>query len=224
MKVIEKYTPSKGLFTTVSLLIIDLLVQLYLMSSIVNFEIIDNMVYCDLQTVSILTAYVLTSVCLLIILSEFFEVKKVESQFSLLGTGIYEVEKQSKESAPPMENEVITLPKLDSSDFEEELGEPEVDPLISDGESEEEDPIDNLLFGFSNEDEVEESDEKETIDSPSYKMVSIKMEDLAPEESVEESDVGFDDSYAVDISESEILQTLSELKNLMSEMKTKKGM
>lgn len=221
MKVIEKYTPSKGLFTTISLLVFDLLVQLYLMSNIVNFEIIDNMVYCDLHTVSILTAYVLTSVCLLIILSEFFVVKKVESQFSLLDTNILEEVRPTLTSSSPVEEKEIDLPNLISNE-KDIFDTPEEEPLLLDTESKE-DPIDNLLFGISEDEEANESKE-ETIESPGYKMVSIKMDDIEPEEAVTEFDDVLDDAYKIDISESEILQTLSELKNLMSEMKIKKGM
>ena len=215
MKFIEKYAPSKGLYVAVLLLILDLVIQLSLMSSIINFKVIENMVYCDLSTVGVLSVYVLTAVCLLIILSEIFVMKKVELLFSFLGTNngvdpeiIEETDKPTEESALNMDEGL----ELEEEDPEIEIEEDFIIEIKKD-----EDQIDDILLGLSEE---EEAAEEESLEDNNYKMVSIKMDDMALDDLVENTET--EEDFVIDVSESEILQTLSELKNIMNDMKSRK--
>ena len=215
MKLIEKYTPSKGLIVAVLLLVLDLVIQLSLMSSIINFKVIENMVYCDLSTVGVLSVYVLTSVCLLIILSEIFVMKKVESLFSILGTNNLEDRENVEETDEPAEEE----PTVEIEDILESEKEPEIEieeDFIIEIEKDE-DQIDDIFLGLSEE----ESSEEEPVEDNNYKMVSIKMDDTFPDDLVENEETEEED-FMIDVSESEILQTLSELKNIMNDMRSRK--
>jgi hypothetical protein len=213
MKLIENYTPSKGLVVAVLLLILDLVIQLSLMSSIINFKVIENMVYCDLSTVAVLSVYVLTAVCLLIILSEIFVMKKLESLFAFLGENRVEETEIVEETVEPVEELIID---------NEEILELEEEPEIEINEDfiieikKEEEPIDDIFLGLSEDETVEEDAEDNN-----YKMFSIKMDDV-DSENIVENDEPEEDLFMIDVSESEILQTLTELKNIMNDMKSRK--
>ena len=214
MKLIEKYTPSKGLVVAVLLLVLDLVIQLTLMSSIINFKVIENMVYCDLSTVAVLSVYVLTSVCLLIILSEIFVMKKIESLFAFLGENRVEETEIVEETVEPVEDPIV-----DDDEVLELEDEPEMEineDFIIEIEKEE-DPIDDIFLGLSDEEETVEEDTEDN----NYKMFSIKMDDRDSENTVE-IDEPEEELFMLDVSESEILQTLTELKNIMNDMKSRK--
>lgn len=209
MKIIENYTPSKGLMVIVVLLVADLFLQLYLMSNVMSFEITGNKIKCDVDTLSIVLIYVLTSVVLLFILSEFFIMKKMESLFSIVELKNI----RNNASSLPDEDKLEDQLNCKKNKNDENSGEKHLEEILE-IEQEEKD--------IENKPEVKPE--------PSYKMLSLNLQeeeqtenkDETIEPKVKDSPVFEPEATEADLSESEIIHTITELQGIVEELKSKK--
>lgn len=244
MNIIEKYTPSKGLFLVISFLCVNLGIQLYVITQVGSIEFIGNKIESDLITICLFVTYALTMVSVLFVLSEFFLMRKMESLFT--GEEIDTIGKSKKETV--IEEIIEHNSKADS---EEKSDDAQVDSSLP---FESDDPFSGLFVSDEEEEVVEQepseeeaTDEEEETDN-SYKMLEVKIPESEEDEPVDTlPQPDFDMSHvSVDsfiskpepepvkkpepepeeetpefFDESEILQTLTELKDVVAQLKTK---
>lgn len=240
MKFIEGYTPSKGLLMVIMFLACNMAIQLYQVTQVGSVEIVGNSIESDLITVSMFVSYAITMISLLFILSEFFLMRKMEAMFSV---GELKAIGNTKREDLITEVEIVAEPDL-------EVEETEVMDIIEPEEDEDDDPFSDLLSSVE-EEEVDEIEEDPSDNK--YKVLGIKLPEQEESEDEEEEDVilvpdpGYDlghvsiDSFVVKqddpvilvpeepeepeyvFDQSEIIQTITELKDVVEELKKRTG-
>ncbi len=238
MNIIEKYTPSKGLFLVISFLCVSLGIQLYVITQVGSFEFVGNKIESDLITLCLFVTYALTMTSVLFVLSEFFLMRKMESLFT--GEEIDTIGKSKKETV--IEEIIEHNSKANSEEQSEEPQEESFPQIESD------DPFSGLFISDDEEPTSdEESTEEEDESDHSYKMLEVKIPEPEEDDPLESlSKPEFDmDHVSVDsfiskpeskpekkpepepdeepefFDESEILQTLTELKDVVAQLKTR---
>lgn len=239
MKIIEKYTPSKGLFLVIVFLCANLGIQLYVITQVGSIEFVGNKIESDLITVCLFVTYALTMISFLFVLSEFFLMRKMESLFT--GAEIDTIGKSKKETV------IEEIIEHNSLAQKENNPEPSIDTKKdSPKEKEDDDPFSGL---FVSDDEEEASTEGDEDPDQGYKVLEIKDLDKKKDDPVEtlpkpdfdmdhvsvDSFISKPESESVKektkpepedevpefFDESEILQTLTELKDVVAQLKTK---
>ena len=248
MKLFKGNPPSKGLTLVLALLFFSLGLQVYTITSVGTVEVIGNSINSDLDTIVLFVTYALTMISFMMILSDFFIMRKMESFFSTVGL---QPSNENQQEAPgsvehPVEVTKIVFPV-------EETPDPlDIDLTPADEEEEEEevpDLMDNLLVSDDVEEPEEETVEEE--DDQKYKVLEVKIPEDEPEEPEEEPDEPLTtsipafnmDHVSIDsfiseepepevpeeeedssyFDESEILQTITEMKDVVAELKKKTG-
>ncbi len=229
-KIADRYTPTKGLIMVLCFLGIDLALQLYLVTRIATFEIVENSIRIDFVTVASFLTYALTMISILFILSEFFLMRRMEALFSIdeiksIGNGQVEqfLEPALEEDldiiempAPMQEEEPTDLAPLLNIQEEKE----EIDPVFAALETAvEEDPDSKYkVLGVAIPEEELEEEEAPELDPWDFDFTPAPSKPVEPVK-VEQKE----EEIVVDMSNSEILATLSELKEVVKELKTRTG-
>jgi hypothetical protein len=240
MKLIDKYTPSKGLMVVIIFLCIAQGLQLYTVTQVGSVEIIGNSIKSNMVTLVLFITYILTMISFLFILSEFFLMRKMESLFSTVD--LQTIGKAKKEDLEDSE-----LMIKNPEPVEEETVDEAIDPLdlgfgsepSLESEIDVSDPLSSFLVSDDEDGDqkytvlevkIPEDEPEETEDDPEtpeivapFDMdnVSVKsfVDDVAEPEAPEEEK----DSKSEFFNESEILQTMTELKDVVLELKKRTG-
>lgn len=224
-KISERYTPTKGLIMVLIFLAVDLALQLYLITKTATFEIVENSVRLDFVTIASFITYTLTMISILFILSEFFLMRRMEALFSIdeiksIGNGQVD---QFLESAINEEPVIVEMP--------EPVEKQDMTSIFDVSEDE----VPSVFANMGAEEQVEEEQDSK------YKVLEVTLPESEPEQELKASSDGtwdFDPMPApeepetadepekeplFDMSESEILQTLDELKEVVNELKQRTG-
>lgn len=236
MKIIEGYTPSKGLLLVICFMGLNMGIQLYLVTQVGTVEIVGNQVESNLVTVSLFVSYAITMISLLFILSEFFLMRKVESMF---GVGELKAIGNTKkedlvELDPADPDEIINIAEEQTESLEIEEDDPFADLLASAAEEEiveeeedEEDPKAKYkVLGFKLPEQEEPEEEEDTIlvPDPGFSMDHVSIDSFVPdEEPVEVPKPEELEEPEFDFNQSEIIQTITELKEVVNELKIRTG-
>jgi len=214
-KISEKYTPTKGLILVLCFLSIDMILQLYTITKVSTFEIVEKSIRIDFVTIVSFVSYTLTMISILFILSEFFLMRRMEALFSIdeiksIGNGQVD---QFLESADEDDSDNIEMP---SPVLEDE--KPDLNSIFDiPPEKEETEAVDP--FAAMEATPEEESDKRNEVleeknpvgDLWDFDITPAPVEPVEPEEEEEEA--------IPDMSQSEILATLSELREVVAELK-----
>lgn len=250
MNLIDRYTPSKGLMVVICFLCLSLCLQLYTVSEVGTVEIIGNSINSNVVTLVMFVTYILTMISFLFIISEFFLMRKMEALFSAVD--IKTIGKAKREDLEDSELAIKTPEEMEKEQAIEEpdpfdLGFGSETTIEFEEEVEVPDPISSFLVS----DDEEEIEDEEVEESPKYNVLEVKIPDVEPEETEEEPETPeieapFDmDNVSVKsfvddaaepeapeeeeepasefFNESEILQTMTELKDVVQQLKQRTG-
>jgi hypothetical protein len=229
----------KLLIVGVVLLSLSLMVQLFAVGETITFDEGFNFSWLG---ASIATSYVLSSVSMIIVLQEFFQVKRKLRGMLALNVLL------EKPGVEPVLPELIEpkVEKVQLIELEEESEEPLKEPI----EETIEDPLEELLvdpdaeFDSLLEDLDDEMDEPDVLPSipidedivQRYKTTKVKIDEETGEmepiiddgglqELIAQADLASDEEQqlAKIVAESEIIQTLNELETIVKELKARQS-
>jgi hypothetical protein len=230
----RNFDTGKLLLVAVLLLSINLVVQIFAVAETVEF---DNGVQLSWLGASTAASYVLTSVSMIIVLQEFFQVKTKLRGLMALNALLEKPNTQPVQEAP-LEEEVEEIPISESEEaVKEEQSEDSLEDLLVEVDEDEE--FDSLLEEL--EDEMDDSALMPSIPIDEdlvqrYKTTKVKIDEETGEiepiiddgglqELIEQADLASDEEQqlAKIVAESEIIQTLNELESIVKELKAKQS-
>lgn len=225
----RNFDAGKQLLVAVLLLSINLVIQLFAVADTVD---ISNGVQFTGMGVNMAISYLLTAVCMIIVLQEFFQIKtKMRGLLALnalLDRTPSPIVKNSETSTLEEANETQTIETVD----------PLSELVIDDDED-----FDSLLDELEDENEFVDTDEEGVPSVPidedimsRYRTTKLKIDDETGEmepiiddgglqDLIEQADLATDEELqlAKIVAESEIIQTLNELEGIVQELKAKKA-
>ncbi len=227
----RNFDAGKQLLVAVLLLSINLVIQLFAVADTVDMS---NGVQFTGMGVNMAISYLLTAVCMIIVLQEFFQIKtKMRGLLALnalLDRYPTRPDNETVEEASSPDQERTETPVVDKEDPLEDL-------VLDDDEE-----FDSLLDELDDETEFDDVDSEVVPSVPleddimsKYRTSKLKIDDETGEmeplidegglqDLIEQADLATEEELqlAKIVAESEIIQTLNELEDIVQELKAKK--
>ena len=237
----SNFEPGRWLLAAGMILSVALMLQLYAINETVDIGSPDTLFGGDTVGLLLVVSYLLTTVAMLAVVSEFFRVRKRIDGLLALTELLDKIEELQAPQPPPYmpvptSSQSAVTPVVQALKVEEEP-EKELDELL---ESEPEgEPV--LVEKEAALMTVEETSRTAAGDQLGYRKIGVKLDDGAPQPRAAPADGEmdldamdemaqqrfFDDEVdeAVDVmlKQSEVIATLNELERVVEELKSKKG-
>jgi len=219
------------------------MLQLYAINETVDIGSLDTLFGQNTVGLLLVVSYLLTTVAMLAVVSEFFKVRKRIDGLLALTKLLDKIEElQAPQASPVAPLNVFTPPEappvVQAVKVEEEKPEEEFDDLLRESEPESEPVVVEKEAAPTTVEEAKTVTEK---DQDGYRKIEVKIDDGSPQPRAaiaeEEIDLDamdemaqqrfFDDEVdeVVDdmLKQSEVIATLNELERIVEELKSKKG-
>jgi hypothetical protein len=241
----RNFEPGRWLIAAGLILSVVLMLQLYAINETVDIESIDTLLEGNTVGLLLIVSYVLTTVAMLAVVSEFFKVRKRIDGLLALTQLLDRIESlQTTRPVPsaflPASTPMEAPPVVQAIKLEEEKPEEEPDELLLEGE-----PVAKPEIMEKDATPAAVKGEGEILtdnDRASYKKIEVKLDDGSnqPRAALAEEDTDLDamdemaqqrffDEDKVDedvdvmLKQSEVISTLNELERVVEELKSKKG-
>ncbi|MFH2109944.1 MAG: hypothetical protein ABIJ47_01650 [Candidatus Bathyarchaeota archaeon] len=240
----SNFEPGRWLLAAGLILSVVLMLQLYAINETVDIGSLDTLLGRNTVGLLLVVSYLLTTVAMLAVVSEFFKVRKrIDGLFALTEL-LDKIEDLQAPHAPqpaplPASTPLEGPPVVQAIKLEEEKPEEELDELLLESEPESKSVVVEKEAAPTTVEETAKTSTKK--DQVSYRKIEVKIDDGSsqPKAAIAEEEMDldamdemaqqrfFDDEVdeVVDdmLKQSEVIATLNELERVVEELKLKKG-
>jgi len=240
----NNFEPGRWLLAAGLILSVVLMLQLYAINETVDIGSLDALFEKNMVGLLLVVSYLLTTVAMLAVVSEFFKVRKRIDGLLALTELLDKIEDLQAPQAPrpaplPASTPLEDPPVVQAIKLEEESPEEELDEMLKDGPVEEPEIIEKEAApaaGIEAEGKII-AEKTQT----GYRKIEVKLDDGSPQPrtAIAEEEIDFDavdemaqqrfldddvdEAVNVMLKQSEVLSTLNELERVVEELKSKKG-
>jgi len=240
----SNFEPGRWLLAAGMILSVALMLQLYVINETVDIESLDTLFGQNTVGLLLIVSYLLTTVAMLTVVSEFFKVRKRIDGLLALTELLDKIEDLQAPKAPQAAPILATTPQdappiIQTIKIDEEKPEEELDDMLLEGVLESE----PKLVEEAAAPEALETEEKTLAgkDQIGYRKIEVKLDDgpspqraALAEQAIDLDamdamaqqrflDDDVDEDVNMMLKQSEVISTLNELERVVEELKTKKG-